>query len=178
MKSISIDLGCGKNPRNPFDADLLYGIDVRPTGIENQRTANLVLEPIPFPDSSVNFITAYDFIEHIPRTIAVFDRRMDRNVIINPFIELMNEIYRVLIEGGLFLSSTPAFPHPEAFQDPTHCNIITEKTFPLYFNDHYPVASIYGFKGAFKILSQKWEGFSLITVLQKAPKPRLKEVDY
>ena len=28
--SSTLDLGCGGVPRNPFKADLLYGIDIRP----------------------------------------------------------------------------------------------------------------------------------------------------
>ena len=29
IDSKSLDLGCGQNPRNPFLADILYGIDIR-----------------------------------------------------------------------------------------------------------------------------------------------------
>jgi len=85
----------------------------------------------------------------------------------------MNEIHRVLAKGGVFLSSTPAFPHPEAFQDPTHVNIITDKTFPIYFNDHYPVAHMYGFIGGFKIRSQLWDGHKLVTEMVRSEPPDL-----
>jgi SAM-dependent methyltransferase len=91
------------------------------------------------------------FIEHIPRVAYVPQRR-------NCFIELMNEIYRVLKPDGLFLSFTPAFPRAEAFRDPTHVNIITEETFGLYFDNKNRWAAAYGFCGAFEITQQEWRG--------------------
>jgi hypothetical protein len=62
--------------------------------------------------------------------------------------------------------------HSTAFIDPTHVNIIAEGTFPLYFGDQSPTspwAVIYGFKGAFKVVSEEWRGPHLLTVLQKIP---------
>jgi len=81
----------------------------------------------------------------------------------------MNEIYRVLKVGGLFYSFTPAFPHAAAFQDPTHVNIITEGTFPSYFDDKNRWAEMYGFKGAFQIVEQTWRGPHLASILRKTP---------
>jgi SAM-dependent methyltransferase len=83
-----------------------------------------------------------------------------------PFIDLMNEIHRILKPGGLFLSRTPAYPHKEAFQDPTHVNIITEDTFPTYFCNEY-LARIYGFNGAFTLITQEWCRPSLLTLIKK-----------
>jgi len=124
--SVSVDLGCGTKPRNPFDAYKAIGIDINDTpGIIK---ADLVLGGIPLDDKSIDYVTAYEFIEHIPRFIL-----KSNNASANPFICLMNEVYRVLKPGGLFLSQTPAFPSKSAFQDPTHVNIITEDTFPVYF---------------------------------------------
>ncbi len=147
----SLDLGCGRLPQNPFRADSLYGIDVYSDSTKNIVSADLALDRIPFEADFFEYVTAFDFIEHIPRVIYNPTRR-------NPFVELMNEIYRVLKPGGIFLSLTPAYPHPEAFQDPTHVNIITEKTFSRYFDDTYCWARMYGFTGAFQMLSQEWYG--------------------
>jgi len=158
----SLDLGCGRNPRNPFNADMVFGVDLRddiPAGI---KKADLAIEPIPFDDESFEYVTAYDFLEHIPRVVYAPDRR-------NSFVELMNEIYRILKVGGIFLSFTPAYPHAEAFQDPTHVNIITEKTFAAYFDDVNRWASDYGFRGAFHIKLQEWRGAHLLVALQKVP---------
>lgn len=160
----SLDIGCGAGqPRNPLGADEVYGIDIRNTDSQYIKNADLAVDPIPFPDEFFDSVTAYDFIEHIPRVIYTPQRR-------NSFVELMNEIYRVLKSEGLFFSFTPAYPHTEAFKDPTHVNIITEETFPEYFGKGKNWASMYGFNGAFLVLEQKWQGPHLATLLQKAEK--------
>ena len=173
MKS-SLDLGCGGKPKNPFNAEQLFGVDIRACG-DSIKKANLVYEPIPFLEASFDYVTAYDFVEHVPRLMNIWDPVEVRNKTIYPFINLMNEVYRVLKLDGLFLSSTPAYPNPEAFQDPTHVNIITEKTFPLYFNDHYPVAHIYGFSGGFSVVSQDWQNSHLVTLLKKSHRPNIEQ---
>ena len=160
----TLDLGCGDEPRNPFSASEVFGVDVRDDLEHNIKRADLAIEPIPYEDESFEYVTAYNFMEHIPRVIYVPHRR-------NSFVELMNEVYRVLKMGGMFLSFTPAYPHSQAFQDPTHVNIISEDTFPLYFDDTNMGASIYGFNGAFKVRMQEWRGYYLLTVLQKVPVP-------
>jgi SAM-dependent methyltransferase len=166
--SKTLDLGSGPNPKNPFNADEVFGVDLgsRPDISASIVPADLVLGPIPFATDSFDFVTAYDFIEHIPRVIYLPERRQ-------PFIELMNEIYRVLMMGGHFLSHTPAFPNGAAFVDPTHVNIITEGTFPLYFGDNRPDcpwAAMYGFVGSFRMVSQEWQGPHLMSVMQKIPR--------
>ncbi|OGB34784.1 MAG: methyltransferase type 11 [Burkholderiales bacterium RIFCSPLOWO2_12_FULL_61_40] len=160
----SLDLGCGGTPRNLFNADEVYGVDVQDLPEVNVKRADLVLEAIPFDSDMFEFVTAHDFIEHIPPLVYAPTRR-------NAFVELMNEVYRVLKMDGTFLSFTPAYPHIELFRDPTHVNFITEQTFPLYFDNVNRWAAIYGFKGAFMIVSQEWRGPHLLTVLQKVPVP-------
>lgn len=160
----TLDIGCGTRPRNPFGADEMCGVDVRDDLESNVRKADLVIEPIPYEDESFEYLTAFDFIEHIPRIIYAPTRR-------NAFVEFMNEVYRVLKPGGLFLSLTPAYPHAPTFRDPTHVNFITDETFPLYFDDTYRYASMYGFTGAFRVLTQMWQGPHLLAVLQKLPAP-------
>ena len=114
---------------------------------EHFKICNLVCEPIPFVDSYFNSVSAFDVIEHIPRQSVDHERK----IIVNPFVELMNEIHRVLQPNGLFYASTPAFPSPEAFQDPTHVNIIIEGTHQ-YFCGENAAAKRYGFTGQFKVI--------------------------
>lgn len=158
----ALDLGCGTVPRNPFGADTLFGIDIREDPKRNIQYADVAVEPLPFPDASFDYITAYDFLEHVPRVLYTPGRRF-------PFIELMNEIWRTLKPRGVLLSHTPAFPYAEAFQDPTHVNIITEETFPKYFSRGSVLVDLYGFKGAFEIVRQGWARPHLISILRKLP---------
>ncbi len=149
-----LDLGCGSTPRNPYSAPLIYGIDIRE--IEDMdvsgltyKQANLTIEKIPFPDDFFDSVSAFDFLEHIPRQIITSEGNL-----INPFINLMNEIYRVLKPGGRFYGLTPVYPHPSVFVDPTHVNFITKKTHK-YFTGQSPMGRMYGFKGRFKVLQVK-----------------------
>lgn len=146
-----LDLGCGTNPQNPYKRANLFGIDIRDdsqtvlaqSGITIKK-ANLVLEKIPFEDNYFESVSAIDFLEHVPRQICLGSS----NEIVYPFINLMNEIWRVLSPGGRFLAVTPAFPSPLSFADPTHVNYIAQGTHE-YFCGERPSGSIYGFHGRF-----------------------------
>lgn len=151
----ALDLGCGDNPQNPFGATHLFGIDStrtakREDSIVEVKTADLATAPIPYPDAFFDYVTAFDFLEHVPRLIYLDAKSK------TPFVDLLSEVYRVLKPGGIFYSLTPAYPSPKAFQDPTHVNIITEDTFPKYFCGDFPWARAYGFKGTFTLLLQEW----------------------
>ena len=149
MTTRHLDLGCGPCPRNPYHHDETHAVDLTlPPGMDSTRfaQANLSLEPIPHPDSSFDSISAFDFLEHVPRILPTHDGRGTRF----PFVELMNQIHRVLKPAGRFYALTPAFPSPEAFQDPTHVNIITDGTW-LYFCGESPQARMYGFTGSFEM---------------------------
>lgn len=164
MTTKTLDMGCGSKPRNPFNAAEMYGVDIVDGLGPNIRRADLAIEPIPFEDDSFEFVTAYDFIEHIPRVVYAPHRR-------NSFVEFMNEVYRVLKPGGYFLSSTPVYPHPFAFMDPTHVNVITDKTFLAYFDNVNRWAAMYGFNGAFAVVQNEVRDSHLFCILQKVPVP-------
>ena len=151
-KSISLDLGCGDNPKNPFLAKQLFAVDRRVNLGENIFQADLSVDPIPFDSNTFDYCTAFDFLEHIPRISWPLGKAR------NSLFELMNEIHRVLKPGGIFLHSTPAFPSKEAFQDPTHVNIITEDTMPDYFcmPNNWGKGYDIGFQGEFELLEQAW----------------------
>ncbi len=75
----------------------------------------------------------------------------------------MNEIYQALLTSDIFIASTPAYPHPEAFQDPTHVNIITVKTHEYFCgNDSY--ASRKGFAGRFRVKRVAFEVQKIYTI--------------
>ncbi len=151
-----LDLGCGGVPRNPYGRAELFGVDLvvaqaasdpaasRPAG-PTLRAANLAVQPIPFPDNSFDSVSAYDFFEHVPRVLPTADGLGTRL----PFVELMDQIWRVLKPGGVLYAVTPVVPHLAVFQDPTHVNFITTGTHE-YFVGPQPRARMYGFKGQFE----------------------------
>ena len=149
-----LDLGCGAFPRNPYGKSELYGVDIRAFSMDARfqfRAANLTLEPIPFEDNHVGSISAFDFLEHVPRVLGNAAGDGTRF----PFIELMSEVWRVLAPGGRFYALTPAYPHPECFQDPTHVNPITAQTH-TYFCGERPYGANYGFVGRFHAHKAEW----------------------
>ena len=160
LGSKTLDLGCGTKPRNPFSAHTVFGVDINDVSISNIVQSDLSQSPIPFENGSMNFITAFDFIEHVPRVIYLPSIRFS-------FIELMNEIHRVLKPGGIFLAQTPVYPFSACFTDPTHVNPVTSETFSLYFDDQRKWGAIYGFKGSFRVRQQVLFATHLLTVLQK-----------
>lgn len=173
MGTTSVDLGCGRSRRNPFGAEICIGVDVLPIEEDNYyRQCRLGIDRLPFSDSTIDYFTAFDVVEHIPRVL------WRDGELINPFIMLMSDIHRCLKPAGVFYAETPAYPHSTAFQDPTHVNIITEETI-FYFCPKQTTADktacnlllkhgqSYGFKGEFMLDDQRWRGAHLIWRLSK-----------
>lgn len=148
MNTTHLDIGCGDKPRNPYRADKLFGIDIRPNLQHPKaeiRGSDLFRQPIPFESNFFDSVSAYDFLEHVPRVAITNDFTRF------PFIETMNEVWRVLKDNGLFYASTPIYPHPFSFCDPTHVNILTWQTH-LYFTRPLLMGKMYGFIGDFECI--------------------------
>lgn len=145
-----LDIGCGTTPQNPYGKAELFGIDIRQVnaapGVEI-RCADLTVSPIPFPDNFFGSVSAFDYLEHVPRIIVMPDGKATAF----PLIRLMSEVWRVLAPGGRFYALTPVYPHAEVFQDPTHVNIMTPETH-WYFCGDSPKGAMYGFEGRFRHL--------------------------
>lgn len=112
-KLTRVDLGAAHGKPSGFigiDRELWPGVD---------RACD-VNQGLPFEDNSVGIIRAVDFLEHIPDKV-----------------KLMNEIWRVLCDGGWLLSRTPSTDGRGAFQDPTHVAFYNENSFWYYTNRNY-----------------------------------------
>ena len=145
-----LDVGSGPTPKDPFKAKHLYGADLRSSDNNSYiKKCDFVLERLPYPDSTFDTLSAFDVVEHIPRYLLIEGNTT------YPFIELMNEIWRVLKIDGVFFMISPCFPMKQAFQDPTHVNIFTEDTIRLYFCEK-AWARIYGYYGSFSLVDEGW----------------------
>jgi len=146
-----LDLGCGPTVAHDTNYDEVYGIDIiNPNNFDHIKVVDLVVEPIPFPDDYFDLVVCTDFLEHIPKLVYVPTRRYS-------FIELMNEISRVLKTGGQFNATFPVYPNTQAFDDPTHVNQITFKTM-MYFNVDSSFSTnvcknYYGYTGSMRLLT-------------------------
>lgn len=113
---IRLDIGGGNTPNPGF-----VNIDMLPL-----KTVDIVWDleetPWPLPDECVITATASHVLEHINPHKGVF-------------INVMNEIWRVLKPGGQFALVVPHASSPGYQQDPTHCNMINETTFHYFDPD-------------------------------------------
>jgi SAM-dependent methyltransferase len=157
-ETIHVDLGCGTNPRNPFLAQKTIAADFFDTRAAKLKHKSEFVKvdicmPLPFTDSSIDSVSTFDVLEHIPRvqsnSLGIFEY---------PFISLMSEIYRVLKPGGIFIALTPAFPSHAAFEHPTHVNYISEGTLNYFLaQGSESLNKGYGYVGKFNLIVQQWQ---------------------
>lgn len=117
-QGIKIDLGGGGNPQPGFlnvDMRSLPQVDV---------VQDLEKTPWAIPSEIASLVMASHLVEHINPAGGIFLRFMD-------------EVWRILKPGGQFMISFPYAGSPGYWQDPTHCNGCTERTW-AYFD---PLAS-------------------------------------
>lgn len=92
-----------------------------------------VLQGLPIDDSSVFEVRAFDFLEHLP---------------LGKTIPVIEEVYRVLVPGGLFASMTPSTDGRGAFQDPTHLSFWNSNSWIYYTDDLH--RNLYGIAAKFQ----------------------------
>lgn len=132
-RPMKLNLGCCDAPVSGFvNVDIVAGPGV-------DQVADLK-SPWPWADNSVEYIRAWDIIEHLPDKIMT-----------------MNEIYRVLAPGGSVEIAVPTTDGSGAFQDPTHVSFWNRRSF-LYYEDGNPYrerfAKHYGIRARFRTV---WE---------------------
>lgn len=168
---IALDIGSGPNPKNPFNAEKVFGADLRENVNNNVVFADLSLGRLPFDDNSFDYLTAFDVLEHIPRVLFLDGKT------VFPLISLMNQIFRVLKPGGVFFSVQPVYPSKSAFQDPTHVNIMSEDTLDFYFCSK-AWARIYGYEGSFELINDGWYGEKYFCFMKKTADRAERNLDF
>ena len=93
-----------------------------------------VSDGLPFEDGSIEEVRAFDFLEHIP---------------IGKTIYVIEEIWRVLVPGGLLEHLTPSTDGRGAFQDPTHLSFWNRNSWFYYCDDAH--RNLYAIKAKFSI---------------------------
>ncbi len=146
MTKLLVDLGCGLN-KQIREGYKTIGIDIFEAP-DVDVVCNLGHQSIPLEKDTVDFVTAIQLIEHIPRIS--FKLSNDRLLKYNPFIELMNEIYRICKDGATVEIHVPKPNSKEFWQDPTHVNGIVDETW-IYFRskDKFGLKEAYGIKTSF-----------------------------
>lgn len=112
LKSVEIELGCAnsKIKSTSIGIDLLDFADVDIVGDVYQ-----ILDT--FPDSCVDKIIAYHFVEHV-----------------NNVELLLTSLNRVLKPNGIIEFVVPHFSNPFYYSDPTHKSFFGLYTFQYFFN--------------------------------------------
>jgi len=105
-----LNLGSGDD-RHPSEVN----IDIDP-GTEPDLVCD-ISQGLPFPDNSIQAVIAKDVLEHVPN-----ERRS----------ATIDEIWRVLEDGGEFVHMTPSTDGRGAFQDPTHLSFWNIKSLFYY----------------------------------------------
>lgn len=150
--TVKLNLGCCDAPMEGFT-----NVDIAPApGVE---VADL-RERWPWSDDSVDFIRAYDIIEHLPDKIFT-----------------MNELWRVLRPGGQAEIAVPTTDGTGAWQDPTHVSFWNRRSF-LYYEAGNPYrerfARFYGITAKFRTVRERTDRTvdgPRLTILLEAVKP-------
>lgn len=154
-QGIKLDIGGGNNPNPGFVCMDILPLEKVDIVWDIERT------PWPLPDECVLTAVASHVLEHItPHTgdkrlqglvellvaKGVFTLEEANKYMGNPgpgFINVMNELWRVLKPGGQFAFVVPYAESHGMMQDPTHINFINETTM-LYFDPLDP-SGLYSF---------------------------------
>lgn len=142
---MKINLGCGKNIKDMkigyMGVDIVDYSDYHP---KDQFIKADLFKEIPFEDNSIEEVYASHFIEHIPQDKVIW---------------FFNEVYRILIPGGIFEIHVPPTQSPDgkacrgAFADPTHRSYWNDMSFKYFDGScqgNYSTKGDYGVKCNFK----------------------------
>jgi len=121
---INLDIGCGEGKQDGY-----IGLDIRDLpGVDIIHDINI--HPWPIPDNVVRNALASHIVEHVP-PVAFIDGAT-RFL----FVELMDEVWRIMRPGGSFAIVVPHAYSRGFAQDPTHINPCNEITWGYFAPGH------------------------------------------
>ena len=127
---VKLNLGCGYKKLDGY-----VNIDKR-SECEPDHVLDIAVSGLPYDDNTVGEIRSMDFLEHIPLGRTVF---------------VIEEIWRVLKDGGIFEHQTPSTDGRGAFQDPNHLSFWNINSW-LYYDIEMPtLREQTGIKAIFKM---------------------------
>ena len=130
---IKLDICCGASKQGPdwvgIDIQELPGVDI---------IHDIHVHPWPLPDECCIAAIASHIVEHIP-TVMITEKGTRF-----PFIEFMNEVWRIMKPDGQFAIISPHGASEGFLQDPTHCHPFNQATF-AYFDPLVGEGNLYRF---------------------------------
>ena len=117
---IRLDIACGQNRQPGF-----VGLDIHAwPGVDIVHDVNV--HPWPLPDECAIVAMCSHLVEHIPTVM------LDGGKTRFPFIEFMDEVWRIMKIGGEFMIACPHGSSQGFLQDPTHCHAMNETTWAYF----------------------------------------------
>ena len=110
---MKLNLGCGRDIRKGWiNLDFIKG-----DGVDIVHNLNSL--PLPFEDQRFDFVLCQDILEHVD------------------FVLLINDLYRILKKEGILKIRVPHFTSKINFEDPTHINRFSIRTFDYFIPNTY-----------------------------------------
>lgn len=143
---VKVNLACGQRcGPGSIGVDIadIDGVDI---------VHDLKVYPWPFEDGTVDEVTCEHYVEHLDGA---------------EFIDFMNELWRILADGGRATIETPYLTSYRAWADPTHKSMMHEAKF-VYFNrewrenekldhgDYVKITANFDFDFGYRITDPRW----------------------
>jgi predicted SAM-dependent methyltransferase len=115
-----LEIGAGYYPKPGATVTLDKTDNGRDDELKLDIIRDFAKHGIPFDEDTFDEVRAYDVVEHIE--------------LWSEFVFMMNEVWRVLKKGGIFMFTTPARP-VDVYGHITHFRIITPGNMEPYFKN-------------------------------------------